>query len=95
MATEAALLGTPSVYVSSLVGTMGNFEMLREQGLVLSFRDGASALARAEELLTDAGAKAAWRERAEAFVARHVDVADYVHRQMVEVASLAKDRRGG
>ena len=95
MATEAALLGTPSVYVSSLVGTMGNFEMLREQGLVLSFRDGAAALSRAEELLTDAGAKGAWRERAAAFVARHVDVADYVHGQMVEMASLAKGRPGG
>jgi predicted glycosyltransferase len=95
MATEAALLGTPSVYVSSLVGTMGNFETLREQGLVLSFRDGEAALSRAEALLADAGAKAAWQERAAAFVARHVDVADYVHRQMVEVASLAKGQPRG
>jgi predicted glycosyltransferase len=28
MATEAAVLGTPSVYISSLVGIMGNFEEL-------------------------------------------------------------------
>jgi len=31
IATEAAVLGTPSIYVSSLVGTMGNFIELREK----------------------------------------------------------------
>ena len=53
MATEAGLLGVPSVYVSSLVGTIGNFDVLLRAGLVESFRDGGRALDRAEELLSN------------------------------------------
>ena len=95
MATEAALLGTPSVYVSSLVGSMGNFEILQKENLVLSFRDGEAAIAQAEALLADKGVKAAWQARAASFAGRHIDVADYVHGQMMAVASLAKDRSAG
>ena len=40
MATESAILGTPSVYVSSLVGTMGNFiELGQKYGLVFNYCD--------------------------------------------------------
>lgn len=35
MATESALLGVPSIYVSPLAGTMGNHENLEEYGLML------------------------------------------------------------
>ena len=87
MATEAALLGTPSLYVSSLVGTMGNFEALREAGLVLSFRSGAEALQQAAQLLADPAVRATWRARALAFADRHLDVADFAYRQMVELAA--------
>ena len=87
MATEAALLGTPSVYVSSLVGTMGNFEALREAGLVLSFHRGEDALQQAARLLADPAAKASWRARALAFADAHVDVADFTYRQMIEMAT--------
>ncbi len=50
MATEAGLLGTPSVYVSSLVGTMGNFEELSRLNLVHSFQDGESGIRKAIEI---------------------------------------------
>ncbi len=87
MATEAALVGTPSLYVSSLVGTMGNFEALQQAGLVLSFRDGTAALAAADRLLGDAQAKTAWGQRARDFAAAHVDVADFVYQQMIDLAA--------
>ncbi len=85
MATEAALLGTPSVYVSSLVGTMGNFEALESEGLVLPFRDGGAALDRAEALLADANAKSVWADRSRALISRLVDVTDVVCQQVLEM----------
>ena len=84
MATEAGLLGTPSVYVSSLVGTMGNFEALESEGLVLSFRDGGAALDRAEALLADANAKSVWTDRSRALISRLADVTDVVCHQVLE-----------
>lgn len=86
MATEAALLGTPSLYVSSLVGSMGNFEALREAGLVLSFRSGEEALQQAARLLADPAAKASWQAKALAFADAHLDVAEFTYRQMMELA---------
>jgi predicted glycosyltransferase len=57
-ASEAAVLGTPSIYVSSLVGTMGNFIELEETyGLLYSFTDGNAALGRAIEILQDPESK--------------------------------------
>jgi len=63
MATEAGLLGTPSVYVSSLVGTMGNYEELARHGLVEAYRESHRGMKRAIVLMRDMNAK---RERQEA-----------------------------
>jgi predicted glycosyltransferase len=87
MATEAGLLGTPSIYVSSLVGTMGNFETLRAESLVESFSSAAAALERATALAGDAAAKPAWQARARAFALRHDDVTDLVCRRLVELGA--------
>jgi hypothetical protein len=81
MATEAGLLGTPSLYVSSLVGTMGNFRVLQQAGLVESFPLAAPALDRAEALLTDPAEERAWRARARTFAEGHIDVVDFVVRE--------------
>ncbi len=81
MATEAGLLGTPSLYVSSLVGTMGNFRVLQKAGLVESFPLAAPALDRAEALLTDPAEERAWRARARKFAEGHIDVVDFVVRE--------------
>lgn len=53
MATEAGLLGTPAIYVSSLVGTMGNFEELARYGLMEAYRSGATGVQRAVEIMGD------------------------------------------
>jgi hypothetical protein len=57
MATEAGLLGTPSVYVSSLVGTMGNYEALARYGLVEAYRESDMGVKRAIALMQDRKAK--------------------------------------
>jgi predicted glycosyltransferase len=92
MATEAGLLGTPSVYVSSLVGTMGNFDLLGAEDLVRSFRDVLPALDAARRLLADAAAGPAWRARAKAFAAGQSDVTEVICRHLLEVGGIGKVR---
>jgi uncharacterized protein len=87
MATEAGLLGTPSVYVSTLVGTMGNFDLLEREGLVRSFHEPAAAVRTAEALLADHGAAAAWRERARAFAGHYRDTTDVICSHLLEVGA--------
>jgi hypothetical protein len=85
MATEAGLLGTPSLYVSSLAGSMGNFQRLADAGLVESFREGGPAVQRAEALLASPGSRGDWRERARRFADDHEDVVAFVLRQLAEL----------
>jgi len=95
MATEAGLLGTPSVYVSTLVGTMGNFDLLEAAGLVRSFRAGAPAIAEAARLMADLEAGRAWRARAADFASRHEDTTDVIRRHLLEVGTVGRLPRLG
>lgn len=75
MATEAGLLGTPSVYTSSLVGKMGNFdELMDHYGLVYAYRDPAEALSRAVELALGEDTKSEWGRRRERLLEDKVDL---------------------
>ncbi|MBZ0295771.1 MAG: DUF354 domain-containing protein, partial [Anaerolineae bacterium] len=62
MLTEAALLGTPAIFVSTL--RAGNWDHLRDQyGLLYFFDTGREGLAKALELLAMPDLKAVWAER--------------------------------
>jgi predicted glycosyltransferase len=87
MATEAALLGTPSVYVSTLVGTMGNFELLAAEDLVQSFRSGGPAIEAAVGLMKDSRARDAWHARAAAFIDRQDDTTEVIRRHLLAVGT--------
>lgn len=79
MATEAGILGTPSIYVSSLVGTMGNFEELgADYDLVYSFRDPEQAMKKALQFLEDANLKTKWKKRKEKLLDEKIDVTKFV-----------------
>ncbi|RLF94360.1 hypothetical protein DRN50_05610, partial [Thermococci archaeon] len=79
MATEAGILGTPSIYVSSLVGTMGNFEELEKRyGLVYAFQDPNLALERATELLNSNDIKERWRKRRDRLFREKTDVTRFM-----------------
>jgi uncharacterized protein len=96
MATEAGLLGTPSVYVSTLVGTMGNFELLAAEGLVRSFREAGPAVEEAARLMADPAAAGGWRERAARFVAGQEDTTEVIRRHLLEVGAGGRlPRLGG
>lgn len=60
-AVECAVLGTPSIYVSSLVGTMGNFMELEDKySLIFNCNDSNLALKKAYELLQYSNIKNIW-----------------------------------
>jgi predicted glycosyltransferase len=78
-ASEAAVLGTPSLYVSSLAGTMGNFIELEETyDLLYSFTDGGAALDKAVEILQDPKSKDKWRIKRDRLLTDKIDVTEFM-----------------
>jgi len=71
IATEAALLGTPTIRSNSFVGDddMGNFVELGEAGLLENVRDTDAVLDRATEILADPTAGARWQRRRAEYLA--------------------------
>lgn len=78
-AVESAILGTPSIYVSSLVGTMGNFIELEEKyGLLFNYKDSDEALNKAVELLQKSGLKEEWKPKRERLLDDKIDVTAFM-----------------
>lgn len=79
MATESGILGTPSIYISSLVGTMGNFEELEKRyNIVYSFRDSKDALKKALQLLEENNLKRKWKNKRERLLEEKIDVTEFM-----------------
>lgn len=86
MAVESAILGTPSIYISSLVGTMGNFSELDEEyGLLFNYIDSEAALEKALELLRDHDLKKNWGLKRAALLRDKVDVTRFMVRLIEEL----------
>lgn len=84
MATEASLLGVPSIRSNSFVGDsdMSNFKLLEEEfGLLFNYSDPFKALEKGEELLSDNSSKEVWRKKREAYYAGDRNV----FQQIVEI----------
>ena len=78
MATEAAVLGTPSFFVSSL--TAGVFDELEKNyGLMKTFTPDQEGviLQAVEGILKDPGIKNTWRAKRERFLEDKINVTDY------------------
>jgi predicted glycosyltransferase len=78
MATEAAILGTPSIFVSSL--TAGVFDELeRNYGLMMTFTpDQEEGILQAvEKILKDPHGKDTWRAKKKKFLEDKINVTDY------------------
>lgn len=79
MAVECALLGTPSIYVSTLAGTMGNFSELQEKyGLLFNYSSSEDALSKALELLKDPELKKIWGLKRAALLKDKIDVTGFM-----------------
>ncbi|HPJ67545.1 MAG TPA: DUF354 domain-containing protein [Desulfobacteraceae bacterium] len=75
MATEAGILGTPSVRSSSMALNMGNFvELMERYELVFSYYNPIDALDKAVSILEQKDAKNEWAHRAQKLVAEKIDV---------------------
>jgi len=78
MATESAILGTPAIYISSLVGTMGNLiELEKRYELVFSYATEVEALQRAIEILENYNPRI-WRERRKRLIQEKIDVTKFM-----------------
>lgn len=88
VATEAALLGTPAVRVSSRAlhsDAMGNFEELETRyGLLYSFGNAQGALRKAREILEQKDAKELWRVKRQVLLNEKVDVTGLMIRLVEE-----------
>jgi predicted glycosyltransferase len=92
MAVESALLGTPSIYISSLAGTMGNFSELEDKyGLLFNYNDSEAALKKAIELLKDPELKKNWSLKRSALLKDKIDVTEFMVRL---IESVPKKKSG-
>lgn len=81
MATESAILGTPTVRCNTFVGPndMGNFiELENKYNLMFNFRDFSEAMAKAIELAADEGAKEEWGLRRNRLFGETIDVTAFM-----------------
>jgi len=78
-AAEAGVLGTPSIFISSLAGTMGNFiELEKTYGLLYSFSDCDAAIGRAKEILQNPFSKEEWRMKRKKLLKDKIDVTAFI-----------------
>jgi hypothetical protein len=77
MATEAALLGTPAIFVNTLSG--GNWEELEHKyHLMYTFRSGSAAVEKVRELIAMDDLKGTWLARREHMLAEKIDVTEFI-----------------
>lgn len=79
MATEAAVLGTPTIVVSSLAQYCGNFDELQAKyRLLFAYSDVREATAKAIELLKDSEVKREWQRRSRQMMTEKLDGTKYM-----------------
>lgn len=79
MASEAAILGTPSIYISSLTGYLGNIEELEKKyELMQTFDDPLGALNTAIEMLNTGNLKEKWNIKREKLLNDKIDVTKFM-----------------
>ncbi|MFC6733669.1 DUF354 domain-containing protein [Haladaptatus sp. DYSN1] len=77
MSSEAAILGTPAVRVSSMVSKDTEsifYELEHEYGLMFAYADEAAAMAKVKAIVEAPATKAEWREKRDVLLAEKGDV---------------------
>ena len=79
MASEAAVLGTPSIFVSSLARSLGNFiELEHTYELLYSFTDADDALKKSIDILKNKKSKENWMVKRERMLKDKIDVTAFM-----------------
>ncbi len=87
MATESALLGTPTIRVNSFVGSndMSNFiELEQDYGLIYNFNNPLDAIEQAEKLISDPSLKKDWQKKRDHLLSDKGDIVHYFARFLVD-----------
>lgn len=88
MATEAALLGTPAIFVSTL--TAGNWQDLENNyGLMFSLKESETAKQKVVELLNNPDLKKQWSIKRQTLLEGKIDVTEYLVAQIEKSGELA------
>lgn len=90
MATEAAILGTPTVRSNSFAGDgdMTNFvELEEEYDLMYSMPDEDLAIAKVKELASDDDASQVWEEKRATLIEETTDITDSIVESVLEITS--------
>ena len=77
MATETAVLGKPSIYISPLVGTMGNFIELEEYGLLFSYKTLQESFDKIQVIL-ESDSNKEWKEKKQKLLKEKIDVTSFM-----------------
>ncbi len=79
MASEAGILGTPSIYISSEAGIFGSLEELENQyELVYSFPEPKLALKKIIQILEDKDSKKKWKDKSVRLLSEKTDVTKFM-----------------
>lgn len=81
MATEAALLGTPTIRCNRFVGSndMSNFTELEQRyHLMYNFSTAKESIQKAAELIQQSGLKREWRVKRENLLTEKIDITEYM-----------------
>ena len=93
MATEAALLGTPTIRCNKFVGSndMSNFTELEQRyHLMYNFNTAKESICKATELIQQSGLKKEWGLRREKLLAEKVDLTKYMVSFFENYSTLVK-----
>lgn len=78
MASEAAILGTPSVLISSWAKSAGYIMEHEKYGLIYPFTDHKPALDKAMELINEPDIKAKWQEKSRRLIKEKIEVTPWL-----------------
>jgi uncharacterized protein len=78
MSTEAALLGTPAINISTSAVGLGSFEELQSRSLMFVTPENQKALDKAIELIEMADSKSHFRKHLESIMTEYEDINDYL-----------------
>lgn len=85
MATEAAILGTPSVRVSSLSKLLGNFKELNQKyGLIYYYDNFQDGLSKSINILKYKNSKITWIKKSNELINDKIDVTDFIFNKIIE-----------
>ena len=78
MATEAGVLGVPSIFVYSYANRLGNFDELQRYSLVYSFMNKEEALDKTFELLVRNDLRNEWQKKRRKLLSEKIDVTKFM-----------------